>query len=343
MGLHRSLPLFAMAVLLVLSAPAVPATIVDAGGTVTLGEAPVGAAETPLPAGTSLQVVGEGSRATVVAGNGDRMVLQPGSDFHLQSVTEGEKPVETYVLKSGAFIGRLSPGTVVILPNDTRIVVPEGTCELSIETREGGKKTAIDVNEGRVEVLSGSQFKTVLTSRQSAVVTFRKEKPRTIKVASGPDNEGEVVVLDQATPDLEIEVRVPKASETTLTAVDSNQKTKIENSLDSSKDGKLGIVSRVKGEEKARGEVAPGVFAYVLHESGAIEFEYVDIDFKILRRAIGLTNEFSTLSVSNFTGVKDPKPSAGSPRREPPEQEEPDEPDYPDYYDIPGYYDDEPS
>jgi len=280
--------------------------------------------------------VGEGSRATVVAGNGDRLVLQPGSEFYLRSVEEGEQPREVYELVSGAFIGRLSPGTVVILPNDTRIVIPEGTCELSVETREGGKKTAVDVNEGRVEVLSGSQFKTVLTSRQSAVVTFRKDHPRKLAVATGPDNEGEVVVLDQATPDLEIEVRVPKASQTTLAAVEGNTKTKIENSLDSSKDGKLAIVSRVKGEEKAKGEVAPGVFAYVLHDSGAIEFEYVDIDFKILRRAIGLTNEFSTLSVSNFTGVKDPKPIS-SRRQTPPDEGgtdgDGDEYDYPDYYD----------
>ena len=177
-------------------------------------------------------------------------------------------------------------------------------------------KTAVDVNEGRVEVKSGEQFTTSVTSRQSAVITFRKDAPRKLGVETGPDNEGDVMVLDQATPDLEIEVRVPKASRSTLTAVESNTKTKIENSLDSSKEGKLGVVSRVKGEEKAKGEVAPGVFAYVIHDSGAIEFEYVEVDFAILRRAIGLTSEFSTLAVSNYTGVQDPDPRSPKSRNE---------------------------
>jgi hypothetical protein len=265
----------------------------------------VSGAETPFPADTRLDVVGAGSLATVVAGNGDRIALQPGSEFYLRSVEEGR---EVYELKSGAFIGRLSPGTVVLLPNGTQIVVPEGTCELSVETREGGVKTAVDVNEGRVEVKSGDQFTTAVTSRQSAVITFREAEPRKLGIETGPDNEGDVVILNQATPDLEIEVRVPKASRATSTAVDNNTRTKIENSLDSSKEGKLGVVSRFKGEEKARGEVAPGVFAYDIHDSGAIEFEYVEVDFRILRRAIGLTNEFSTLSVSNFTGVQAPDP-----------------------------------
>lgn len=324
MGFQRFLPAIVLMGLLVIGSGAVAATVVDVNGTVQLGGAAVSGAETPLPADGRLEVVGDGSRATVVAGNGDRIALQPGSEFYLRSVEEGR---EVYELKSGAFIGRLSPGTVVLLPNGTQIIVPEGTCELSVETREGGTKTAVDVNEGRVEVKSGDQFTTAVTSRQAAVITFRSEAPRKLGVETAPDNEGDVVVLDQATPDLEIEVRVPQASRATMTAVENNTKTKIENSLDSSKEGKLGVVSRVKGEEKAKGEVAPGVFAYVVHDSGAIEFEYVEVDFAILRRAIGLTSEFSTLAVSNYTGVKDPNPRApkSNSRQEKPDDEEPDD------------------
>jgi hypothetical protein len=307
MGLNRLVPAVLVLALVLVASAAGAATITGVTGMVKLnGEAVSG--DIAFPTGGVLEVIGEGSRATVVTASGDRIVLEPGSKLTLNVVTE-EK--ETFELATGSFMATLSPGTEIMLPGDSRLTIPEGTAELSVDSREGGTRTALDVNEGKAILHSGDQFKTVVTSRQSATVTFKPSTdPRAIVVETGPDNEGNVAVFDKATADLEIEVRVPKASKSKLASVENNTKTKIENSLDSSKEGKLGIVSRVKGEETARGEVAPGVFAYVLHASGAIEFEYVEIDFQVLARAIGLTNEFATLAVSNYTGVKPPNPKA---------------------------------
>jgi hypothetical protein len=328
MGHSRFLTSISAILLLALATTAGAATISEVSGTVTLNGQPV-TGETPFPEGGRL-VVGEGATATVVTGSGDRIVLQSGATLLLNVVEEDK---EIYELLAGAFIGTMSSRTVVMLPNAGRLEIPAdaegnpGTAELAVESRENGTRTAIEVNEGTAQLRSGRQFRTVVGAGQSVTVTFMEAEPRKIEFATGPDNEGDVLVYDQATDDLEIEVGVPAATKGKMTAVEANTKTKIENSLDSSKDGKLAVVSRVKGEETARGDVAPGVFAYVLHETGAIEFEYVEIDFQVLKRAIGLTSEFTTLAVSNFTGVLSPQPGGVKTKRPPPPIEQPKETD----------------
>jgi hypothetical protein len=322
MALTRAGSAFLLLAVVSLALPAGAGTISDVGGMVQLnGEAISG--DTAFPTGARLEVVGEGSKATVKTGSGDLIVLEPGSQIVLNVASEAG---ETYELISGAFIATLSPKTAIMLPQDGRLAVAEGdkAAKVAVESREGGTRTAIDVSEGRVTLTSGSQFKTRLTTGQAAVVEYRKAEPRKLGIESGPTNEGEVYVFDQATENLEIELRVPRATRSNMMSVENDTKTKIENSLDSSKEGKLSIVSRVRGEQTATGEVAPGVFAYVLHETGAIQFEYVEIDFQVLKRAIGLTTEFQTLAVSNFTGVLAPDASKGKTKPPPDDYTPPD-------------------
>ena len=312
MGVPRFVPGVMVLALVVLCGTADAAMIIEVTGMVKLNGEAVSGPETPFPEGGRLEVIGDGSSATIVTGSGDRIVLDPGTQIVFSQMSEDG---EIYEVMSGSFRARLSPKTIILLPNDGRLQAAEGGVELAVESRENGTRTALAVNEGGAILKSGEQFTTKVGAGQSVVTTFDRQNPRKLGFETGPNNEGSVVVLDQATPDLEIEVGVPPATTGEMAAVEGNTKTKIENSLDSSKEGSLGIVSRVKGDEVARGEVGPGVFAFVDHATGAIELQYVEIDFQVLKRAIGLTSEFQTLAVSNFTGVRPPNPGGSPPPR----------------------------
>jgi hypothetical protein len=170
-----------------------------------------------------------------------------------------------------------------------------------------------------------------VTSRQSVTMSYpmSENAERAIAFRTGPDNEGNVMVYDRPVEDLVIEITVPKASGGSLQTVENDTKTKIQNDQES--DGSLRVVPTKKGVQKEGKDVVPSVFVYVIHATGEIEIEYVEINFEVLRRDIGLTTEFKTLAVSNFTGVEEPDPrskssGSGEQREEP--TEEPGEGEY---------------
>jgi len=313
MGVPRVVP--AVLILALLASTAGAATIGDVTGMVKLNGQAVSGPETPFPEGARLDVVGDGSGATIVTGAGDRILLDPGARIVFSLVTE---EIEVYEVMAGSFRASLSPKTAIVLPNDGRLAAVEDGTEVAVESRDGGARTAVDVAQGSANLMSGEQFTTRIGARQSLIVTFVREAPRTLGYQTGPGNEGAVEVVDRATPDLVIRVAVPRATIGRMASVDGDTRTKIENSLESARDGKLGVVTSVMGTETARGEVAPGVFAFVNHATGAIEFEYVEINFQVLKRDIGLTSAFQTLAVSNFTGVLPPDPGGGTPVVRPP-------------------------
>jgi len=73
--------------------------------------------------------------------------------------------------------------------------------------------------------------------------------------------------------------------------------------LDDPKTGKIRLETRYPGKAPQTAALGPGTYALINNETGTIELSFTAVEYVILARAVSLTQEFATLSQSNFSDV----------------------------------------
>ncbi len=300
-----------VAVVCLMSSAALAASLTGITGSVSVDGRAVSGATAVLNPGQTVNVLGEGSVAVLTTANGNKLRLGPGTELTLESTGEGG---EVYVLKRGWVQGTLTTGTTISNGQQGLVTAGEGgSAELFVEVKDGGNQTRVRVRGGSAQVSTGDQFETTIGAEQGATITYRPDSaPRRLGIQTDSESAGEVKVTNRATDSLDIDIYVPAGTTASSAAIDGNTRTEIKSDIDSAKEGRVRVVSRLKGDEKASVEVAPSLSAFVNHASGEITLSYVKLDWTVLARAISLTSEFQTLAVSNFTGVLPPDNSAPS-------------------------------
>ncbi len=230
---------------------------------------------------------------------GDRITIERNSKVRADGVDNG---VDYLFVESGAAYGTVSDKTALGgaagwasapegLTSKVFLEVPADRpgSEASFRSVEGG--TWVRYHDYSVWLPAKHTVTLAVDPGRTGLLAFRtsQQNPGDIRVIKGVGS-GELIAY------------VPKATVGRVLP-DEGNKTRIENDITSLKTGKIRLETRFPGKPPQRAALGPGTYALIDNSTGTIEVSFTAVEFVILERAISLTNEFATLSQSNFSDV----------------------------------------
>jgi hypothetical protein len=290
----------ALAVLLAAASTASAGTITSATGPIRVNDQEVVVQPgEPLTLAAGDEVETLGATVAFQSAAGDRVTLEPGTVAR----SDGEQGEAEYLfIESGAAYGTLSHKTAVggtagwasARENET------GKVFVEVPANRPGKETSFRAVDGEIGVRYHA-FTVWLPSKHSVTLAVDPQQPGVLAFRTSQQNTGDVEV-ELSTGKGRILAYVPKATIGRIRPEDA-ERTRIENDIRSLKTGKVRLVTDFPGQDPQEAALGPGTYALINNETGTIELSFTAVEFVILERAVSLTQEFATLSQSNFSDV----------------------------------------
>ncbi len=239
------------------------------------------------------------SVAVFQSASGDRVTLEKGTKARADGLTDG---VDYLFVESGSAYGTIGDKTSF---GGTAgwATAPEGQTAkafLDVPRDRPGSEGSFRAVEGGVWVRYNS-YRVWLPQRNSITLAVDPARPDVFAFRTSQQNDADVDVV-RTVAGGDIFAHVPKATVGRMMSAEPN-KTRIENDITSLKTGKIRLETRYPGRPEQNAALGPGTYALIDNATGAIEVSFTPVEFVILERAISLTNEFATLSQSNFSDL----------------------------------------
>jgi len=240
--------------------------------------------------------------ATVRTAAGGELIVSPESALQVQA-PEGD--LELFLVTEGSVRGNIGQKTQVAIPTGWLTVKSEERVLFYAETLKGATKRGfVKVDSGRGLLI----FKKLHVHLSQGNGVEIEEKPNgAIRFTTHQTNASKVHMILRVTDELEIDLKVPKASTGTLSQEQKGRKTRLVSDPISWKSGQVALETFLEGASTNTGSLGPGTYAVIDNATGVLELAFDVVDFQIIKRATSLTSELSSLAVSNFFGFEAPK------------------------------------
>ena len=232
-------------------------------------------------------------------GSGDRITIERGTSARADGVEDG---VDFLFVESGTAYGDISDKTSVG-GSAGWASAPEGQAAkifLEVPTNRPGSEATFRSIEGGIWVRY-HDYRVWLPEQHTVTLAVDPARPDRLAFRTSQQNAGDVRVI-KAVGGGDIITIVPKATVGRI-APEGVDKTRIDNDIASLKTGKIRLETQYPGRSPQKAALGPGTYAVIDNATGDIQVSFSAVEFVILERAISLTQEFSTLSQSNFSDV----------------------------------------
>lgn len=300
MRLSRTIAILAGTAVATLATVADAGVITSATGPIRVnGQEVVVKPNEPLKLGPGDVIETLGANAVFQSENGDRITIEDGTTARADGVEDG---IDYLFIEFGTAYGTVSDKTSLGGTAGWAAAPEARTSKIYIEVpanRPGEEATYRSI-EGGAWVRYHS-YRVWLPEQHSATLAVDPETPDLLAFRTSQQNSGDVRVI-KSTGDGDIIAEVPKA---TLGRIlpEGTGRTRIENHIKSLKTGKIRLETQYPGKPVQNAALGPGTYAVINNDTGDIQVSFTAVEFVILDRAISLTQEFSTLSQSNFSDV----------------------------------------
>ena len=240
-----------------------------------------------------------GSRVVFESESGDRITIEEGSRVRADGVSDG---IDHLFVESGAAYGTVSDRTSLGATAGWASAPEGSTGRIFLEVpadRPGAEASFRAVDGGAWVRYHG--YRAWLPEQHSLTLAVDPARPDLLAYRTSQQNAGDVQII-KTIGGGEMIAFVPKATVGRIRP-EAGNKTRIENDITSLKTGKIRLETRFPGKPPQRAALGPGTYALIDNSTGTIEVSFTAVEFVILERAFSLTNEFATLSQSNFSDV----------------------------------------
>ena len=293
-------PVLTVLALAAIASSAAAAVISSATGPIRVNdrEVTVKAGE-PLTLNVGDVVETLGATVSYESAAGDVITLEPGTSAR----ADGEKGETEYLfVESGTAYGVVSQRTAVGATAGWASAAEgeTGKVFLEIPANRPGSEASFRAVSGGIWVRYHG-YAVWLPEQHSVTLAVDPAEPALLAFRTSQQNAGEIQIV-KSTGRGEIYAYVPKATIGRMRP-ETEDKTRIENDVSSLKTGKIRLETHFQGKAPQTAALGPGTYALINNETGSIELSFTAVEFVILERAVSLTQEFSTLSQSNFSDV----------------------------------------
>jgi len=253
----------------------------------------------------------------VVIKDGQPLTLEAGDVIETLDAEDGvEDGIDYLFVKSGTVYGTVSGKTSfggtagwASAPGqdeaDEGAAAPLSKIFLEVPVNRPGSEATFRSIDGGTWIRY-HDYRVWVPAQHSVTLAVDPARPARMAFRTSQQNAGDVRVI-KFVGGGDIHANVPKATVGRI-APEGRTKTRIDNDIASLKTGAIRLKTKYPGRDDQTAAIGPGTFAIIDNATGDIAVSFSAVEFVILERAIGLTQEFSTLAQSNFSDVGKDKP-----------------------------------